>query len=258
MKKELAKVDKESWYASIFFIMAFVLPLISISMQKITNNNAITFVLYGIEAASPSIAAVIVLVISKSFNIFVKTNFHRRYLFKAVFLPVGIVCFTMFLAKWMFTFVKNVEFSVDIVLGNKLVIIFWALIAEEIGWRGYLQSFLNRYIKKRWLVPLVVGGIWSLWHYHYFILGDMDVPIIWFILGCIVESYIYSYLLVLTYNNLISAMMYHFAWNLFIHIFEINPNDNGGNPLLYIMVVVIEILIAFVLYYNCKKKAYRN
>ena len=82
----------------------------------------------------------------------------------------------------------------------------------------------------------------------------MDVPIVWFFLSCIVESYIYSYLLDLTDNNLISAMIYHFAWNLFIHVFAINPNDNRGNTLPYIILVVLEIVIGFLLSLTVKKK----
>ena len=103
-------------------------------------------------------------------------------------------------------------------------------------------------------MPAIVGVIWCLWHYHYFMFGGMDVPIVWFFLSCIVESYIYSYLLDLTDNNLISAMIYHFAWNLFIHVFAINPNDNRGNTLPYIILVVLEIVIGFLLSLTVKKK----
>ena len=36
-------------------------------------------------------------------------------------------------------------------------------------------------------------------------------------------------------------MVYHFAWNLLLHIFAINPADNMGNELPYIVMSVIEI-----------------
>lgn len=49
-------------------------------------------------------------------------------------------------------------------------------------------------------------------------------------------------------------MLYHFAWNLFVHVFAINPNDNGGNALPYIILVVLEILIVFGLSLIVKRK----
>ncbi len=84
------------------------------------------------------------------------------------------------------------------------------------------------------LLPFFVGVIWCLWHYHYFMFDGMDVPLVWFFQSCIVESYIYGYLLELTDNNLIFAMIYHFVWNLFIHIFAMNPADNRENHTQYI------------------------
>ena len=51
-------------------------------------------------------------------------------------------------------------------------------------------------------------------------------------------------------------MLYHFAWNLFVHVFAINPNDNGGNALPYIILVVLEILIVFGLSLIVKKKGF--
>lgn len=45
----------------------------------------------------------------------------------------------------------------------------------------------------------------------------------------------------LVFLAMISAMIYHFAWNLFIHIFAINPTDNKGNSLPYIILAVLEI-----------------
>ena len=58
----------------------------------------------------------------------------------------------------------------------------------------------------------------------------------------------------LTDNNLVSAMLYHFAWNLFIHVFAINPNDNGGNSLPYIILVILEIVIGLLLLGAVKQK----
>lgn len=81
----------------------------------------------------------------------------------------------------------------------------------------------------------------------------MDVPLVWFFIGCIAESYIYSFLLDWSNNSLLSSMIYHVVWNLCIHIFAINPVDNKGNTLPYIMVAVLEILLGVVLFKVRKK-----
>lgn len=108
--------------------------------------------------------------------------FQKEHLRKAIILPIIIVCTTMFLA-------------------------------EEIGWRGYLEPLLIQSGIHKRLVP------------------------------CIVESYIYSFLMRATSNNIISAMTYHFVWNLIIHIAAVNPVDNNGNIFPYVILVVLEALV---------------
>lgn len=247
-------INKKYGYLSVFLCIAFILPMISVALQSISDNSLFDFVLYGIGAAAPSIAALIVLGISRKCRDFWEKYFHVRHLLMAVISPVIIVCWTMFFAKLIYCLVFKTEFTIGRVSGVQFVIILWALIAEEIGWRGYLLSFLKEHMKRSYLVPFIVGVIWCLWHYHFFLFGGMDVPILWFFISCIVESYIYSYLLDLTENNLLSAMIYHFVWNLCIHVFAINPNDNQGNPLPYIILVVVELLSTFLLLLVVKKK----
>lgn len=242
-------------YVSLFLFIAFMLPLISVVVQSMSTNTMLNFVLYGIEAASPTIAAVIVISISRTCKKFGVKYFHKKHLLMAVVLPAITACLAMFLAKLFFCLLVKTDFTVGSVSGVQFITILWALIAEEIGWRGFLFHFLCEHMKMPCLVPAVVGVIWCLWHYHYFMFGGMDVPLVWFFLSCIVESYIYGYLLDLTDDNLISAMIYHFAWNLFIHVFAINPNDNRGNPLPYVILVVLEIVIGLLLSLGVKRKA---
>ena len=44
----------------------------------------------------------------------------------------------------------------------------WALVAEELGWRGYLQEKIEAHVGDV-LTPLIVGIIWTVWHFHFFI-----------------------------------------------------------------------------------------
>lgn len=141
----------------LFLIIAFLLPLVSITMQSIIENTVIDFILYGMEAASPSIAAIIVLYLNKSIRSYFVENFSYITLRLAVFLPIFITFIPMFIAK-LFTSLFYEDINI---FGNvtfiQFIIISWAFIAEELGWRGYLQPLLEKNMKQKWVIPFLVG-----------------------------------------------------------------------------------------------------
>ncbi|MDE6252126.1 MAG: CPBP family intramembrane metalloprotease [Lachnospiraceae bacterium] len=245
-------INKTYKEISSFLLIAFLLPLISIILQSIITDTLIKFVLYGIEAASPSIAATIIIMINKRCKDFFKNMFHLRHLVMAIFLPVIISCSTMLLAKLIFCFWFRTDFMLYSISFTQLIVILWAFIAEEIGWRGYLEPLLEKKIFVKSIVPFIVGTVWCLWHYHYFLMNGIQVPILLFSIGCIIESYIYSFLMGCTNNNLISAMTYHFSWNLAVHIFAINPVDNNGNTFPYLILTILEAFVLLI--FLCHKK----
>ena len=49
---------------------------------------------------------------------------------------------------------------------QKNIIVMWALVAEELGWRGYLQEKIEAHVGDV-LTPLIVGIIWTVWHFHF-------------------------------------------------------------------------------------------
>ncbi len=228
-----------------FLCIAFLLPLISVYLQILIPNSTVKFLLYGIEAAAPSIATIIITAKNRDVRGFFDENFRTKGMMWAVILPVVIAGCTMFLAKIMACFLLKEHLVLCSISTTQMIIVLWALVAEELGWRGYLYPFLCNQMKQSYLAPLFVGVIWGVWHYHYFWFGEMEVPPAWFLMGCIVESYIYSNLLKWSNDNLFSAMIYHFAWNLFVHVFAINPVDNRGNSLPYIILIVLETLFCF-------------
>lgn len=85
--------------------------------------------------------------------------------------------------------------------------------------------------------------------------NSIEIPILLFFISCIVESYIYSFLMSVTGDNIVSAMTYHLMWNLLVHIAAINPADNNGSIFPYIILVVLEamLLAAFIVL-----KRYKN
>lgn len=71
---------------------------------------------------------------------------------------------TMFLAKLIFCVSSGADFTPGNISAVPFIIILWAFIAEEFGWRGYLEPWLKKKGLPKWLVPYIVGVIWCLWH----------------------------------------------------------------------------------------------
>ena len=125
----------------------------------------------------------------------------------------------------------------------------WALVAEELGWRGYLQEKIEAHVGDV-LTPLIVGIIWTVWHFHFFISGSMEVPLHSFAYGCIAESYGYFVITKISKGNIVPASLWHFSGNLFTNIYRLNPNWNEGRmePYMIVNTVYLFNFIIFVVW----------
>ena len=120
----------------LFLVIAFLLPFVCVIAQTIISNEFICFILYGIQAAAPTISAIAVVYMNGKGNTFWANMFHKKHLWRAVILPVMIAGVTMFLAKTIFCFWVGREFTLGSLPAVQFIMIAWALLAEEIGWRG--------------------------------------------------------------------------------------------------------------------------
>jgi membrane protease YdiL (CAAX protease family) len=243
-----------------FLVYAFTIPFLCIILMKsISKNELLNLILYGIEAASPAIASIIVKLQyggKKNLAIFIgdkyKKNFRLKYCCIAFFLPALLLTIAKLLTY--FTSYHNQFLTIPSV--KKFLIIFWALIAEELGWRGYLQNKINNEFRNV-VTPIIIGVIWALWHYHFWILGTSDVPILVFTYGCIAESYGYFIITKLSKDNVIPASILHFSGNLFFNLYLLNPNWNNGSIMPYIIVnILYSVYIAMFVYFQKKLKIY--
>ena len=246
--------SRNGFKLTVYLAIVFILPLLQIAIGISSEESPVGFIVFGIIAASPTIAAVITTLMSREFKTALLGLFQKNHLIRAIVLPILITCLTMVLSKLLFCVLSNVDFSLNVITGIQFVMIGWSLIAEEIGWRGFLEPLLKKMGVAEIIAPGIVGIVWSLWHYYLFLMGRIDVPLVWFFIGCIVESYIYSFLMNTTGNNIASAMIYHFMWNLMLHICAINPSDNSGNPWAYIILILLEIPVAIILYEAIKNR----
>ncbi|MCR5600436.1 MAG: CPBP family intramembrane metalloprotease [Ruminococcus sp.] len=238
-----------------YLLITFLLSFVSMLAQTAIQNEAVRFLLFGVQAASPTITAIGILAVNKELRANLSAIFHTERLFAAIFLPVVIALGTMFASKYIYCICSGNAFSCGHIPTKQLIVILWALIAEEIGWRGYLEPKLRTYKLHSASVPLIVGTIWGAWHFHYFIQQRTEVPILLFFVGCIAESYIYSFMMKYT-RNILSAMIYHFSCNLCLHLFMVNPADNNGICTPYIILTALEAVTALLLNIRQAKKSH--
>ena len=243
MKLMMSKLTKS---LVLFIIIAFLLPLMIVAAQSKVSNNAISFVFYGIQAAAPSISAIVVFAVNKELRTSFSRLFHKDHLTMAILLPTTIISIVMIAARLFSSQIMGEHNSFwGTVSYKQWIIILWAIVAEELGWRGYLEPALNKLVVNKQIIPSIVGLIWCSWHYHYFMQNSIEVPIALFLTGCIIESYIYSFLMRVTKDNLVSAITFHFMYNLMIHVVAINPSDNNGSLIPYITMTIMEITVLF-------------
>jgi membrane protease YdiL (CAAX protease family) len=233
----------------LYLVLVFFLPLISVFLIKkytVFQSGFLNFVFYGFEAITPTISALLALEIlygKVQTRQFIKkcfiSNINIQYIILALILPFIIFILT---AIFCLIFLNISIFNTNISI-QKSIIILWSLVSEEIGWRGFLQEKLDEHMNI-YFTPLVIGIIWSLWHYHFFILGFMSVPLLLFILGCIADSYGYYWLTKRAKGNIIPASIWHFSGNLFFSIFLIYPQYNHGNIIPYLFFIILSVIMA--------------
>lgn len=232
-------------------LLAFTLPLLCamlIMNTALFRSGAFNLIAYGVEAAAPSLAAVLtVLCFEKGRGLrqFLKRsyidNLNLNTFLVALFLPFAVVA----APKMLYWMISGSTPSFVMLSQKKTLIVCWALIAEELGWRGFLQEKLRNHFND-FTLPLMLGLIWAAWHYHYFLSGAMSVPIILFTLGCVTDSYIYYALTKSVNGNIVPASVFHFSGNLCFNLFLINPEYNNGSAMPYLLYVICSLIAAVI------------
>ena len=242
-----------------FLILAFGLPALCLLLFQMSGNTVFHFIVYGVEAASPMLAAILVAALhGKEEGI--RSFLHDKYISNAspvicilgFAVPFTILTIAKMIAVWMGDLFAYPIFPT----AGKMLIIAWALIAEELGWRGYLQDELDK-ILPHCFIPFLTGVLWALWHYHFVLSGSMDIPIVAFALGCIFESYGYFAITKMAKNNILPASIWHFTGNLMFNIYRFDPQWHNGDTTFYWIATVCygANIILFILY---EKKETRN
>lgn len=225
----------------LFLLLVFTIPLLclaGITFIPYFHTGIGYFLLFGILAASPSLAALMTVLIhsgQKGVRVFLNQRYGKRFplfLALAAFLIPAVILFASHCLTVSASLTKLP------ITGTKLLVIAWALIAEELGWRGFLQPKLDTLLPAVW-APFVLGTIWAAWHIYFYFLGTMEVPFLLLLTGCIIESYGYCELTKKAKGNIIPASLWHISFNLFINLFLLNPSENNGSLIPYSVMTIL-------------------
>jgi membrane protease YdiL (CAAX protease family) len=131
-------------------------------------------------------------------------------------------------------------------------VLFFSVLGEEIGWRGYALPRLQvRYGSL--LASLIIGVIWSAWHLPLFWLPGnfhQTIPLSLFLLQSVALAVIYTWLHNNTQGSLLIAHLFHAASNVTLGVLPILPMDTSGDlaplwltvALLWVFTISITIL----------------
>lgn len=230
----------KSYGIFLFIICTFIIPLICILLiayVPVFQKGILQFVLFAIQGASPTIAAISISTRDgfTGLKYFLIEKYRQDFSIKLCLIGFMTPALLLTMAKLITYLTPYNNQFITIPSLKKITIILWALIAEELGWRGYLQEK----VEDKWgnnFTPAIVGLIWASWHYHFFFLGTMDIPILAFTYGCVLESYGYYVMTKLSKGNIVPASLWHFSGNLFFNLYLFNPNWNKGSIIPYIIV----------------------
>lgn len=232
----------------IFIAMAFLLPLFPLALIAAGAEGFVRLILFGLQAATPTLAAVLTVTLfggRQELGRFLKIAFTGQTghiarmaagtlgLFAVLTIGATVLWFVM----GANADIKNMDLSQLAPSPERFLVIGWALFAEETGWRGYMHQRIR--ITHNLLTPLLIGLVWTAWHYHFYLGGSLQNPLLPFISGCVGESYILYYVTCRTGGNIIPASLWHLAGNLTLSIIKHPALTSSHAPDLYTLYTLV-------------------
>ena len=112
-----------------------------------------------------------------------------------------------------------------------LLVFFFSVLGEEIGWRGFALPWLQERFNAL-VSSLILGGIWFMWHLPLFWLpGDFhqQLPLVWFLLQTISITVLYTWIYNATGGSLIIILLLHTASNTAFGVLPMLPEMTSGS-----------------------------
>lgn len=121
-------------------------------------------------------------------------------------------------------------------------VLFFSVLGEEIGWRGYALPRLQKCYGPT-SASLIIGLVWVCWHLPLFWTPGnfhQELPFTLFLLQGIALSFLYTWLMNGTGGSLLLPHLFHAASNTTLGVLPVLPMDTGGSLVpLWLTVVLL-------------------
>lgn len=213
MKKLIRK-----YYLSSFYIITLVFSMVLLTLHfqfKEIGKYSVSFTQFA-----PAFAVLFVALILKDQSILleIKKRFSfdssmAKWLIPVIAIPgISIAISGLILSSFNFKLIQW-EGNTGFYLLNSIAILL-GCIAEEIGWRGFLLSNLQKKYTP-FLSSLIVGLLWGIWHLN-FLDGILGFAI--YTITIIEMSVLMTWVFNKTNEKLWLMVLWHFVFNLTSHI----------------------------------------
>ncbi|MEG0894250.1 MAG: type II CAAX endopeptidase family protein [Oscillospiraceae bacterium] len=246
----------------LFYIIVFTLTWgFWITAIFVNNENTSLFFMF-LGLCVPAVTAIITVFTSKSKPL--KDDFKRKifrmHRIKPTSILMGIILYgaivvTSILLSTLFgqslsqfSFIEDFSFSIN--GSSALLIIIFASIIEEFGWRGYGEDAIAQY--STWFKESIIFGIiWACWHIPlFFIEGTYQQGltvlgfgyVLNFLLGVIPLGFITTWVYVKNNRSMLACIIFHMFINFFQEKIAMTPQtkcvESGVILLVAILLVV--------------------
>jgi membrane protease YdiL (CAAX protease family) len=175
---------------------------------------------FPLSTLAPGLAYLLFILFFRKMTVPIVLDVNKTVLFKliqALIIPV-LVAFTVFIAGNLF--------GMNIAMGNAaetigsllpiILIIIVGGVGEEIGWRSFLKTTLEKRCSVL-ISSIIVGIMWGLWHIDRWNLGIVFMSVM--VLQTASFSTIMALILKDTKNNIIISTALHLSFNIGFQIF---------------------------------------
>jgi len=130
-----------------------------------------------------------------------------------------------------------------------LLVFFFSVLGEEIGWRGFALPWLQKRFTA-FQSSLSLGFLWSVWHLPLFwIPGDFhqQLPLFWFLTQTISLTFLYTWIYNGANGSLLVILLLHSSSNTAFGVLPMLPESAGGSLrpawILNILLIIAAILV---------------
>ena len=154
------------------------------------------------------------------------------YLFSLIFPPlIMLISLWIHIAMGGTGLAFNDPAEIYRVIPVFLLVLFFSVLGEEIGWRGFALPWLQERFSAL-TSSLILGFIWAVWHLPlWWIPGDFhqQLPLIWFLIQTVSITILYTWVFNATKGSLLIILLLHAASNTAFGVLPMLPEAASGS-----------------------------